>query len=104
IAMYHAKASGRGQVQFFSAELKARSEGRRALERQLKQALASREFELFVQPQVSAADGAVIAGEALIRWRHPELGMRLPANFIALAEESGLIIEIGDWVTDAVAA
>jgi len=104
IAMYHAKASGRGQVQFFSAELKARSEGRRVLERQLKQALISREFELFVQPQVNAADGAVIAGEALIRWRHPELGMRLPANFIALAEESGLIIEIGDWVTDAVAA
>ncbi len=104
VAMYHAKASGRGQVQFFSAELKARSEGRRALERQLKQALASREFELFVQPQVNAGDGAVVAGEALIRWRHPELGMRLPANFIALAEESGLIIEIGDWVTDAVAA
>jgi diguanylate cyclase (GGDEF)-like protein len=97
IAMYHAKASGRGQVQFYSAELKARDEDRQSLERQLKQALINDEFELFIQPQVAATGQGMVSGEALLRWRQADT-THLPGHFLPLAEETGLMIEIGDWV------
>lgn len=103
IAMYHAKASGRGQVQFYSAELRARDEDRLSLERQLKQALIDEEFELFIQPQVAATGQGRVSGEALLRWHHSDI-THLPGHFIPLAEETGLMIDIGDWVIRRIAA
>ncbi len=103
IAMYHAKASGRGQVQFYSAELRARDEDRQSLERQLKQALVDDEFELHIQPQVAATGHSAISGEALLRWRRGDI-THLPGHFIPLAEETGLILEIGDWVIQRMGA
>src|SRR3546814_13140262 len=67
-------------------------------ERALREALAKGQFELAFQPQVCARTGAVIAAEALLRWNHPTEGMRLPGSFLGVAEESSLMVEIGDWV------
>ena len=98
IAMYHAKEKGRGNYQFFTAGLNATVLRKLSLESQLRQALAHGEFSLHYQPQVDMESGRIFAAEALIRWRHPEHGMVSPAEFIPVAEESGLIIPIGDWV------
>lgn len=98
IAMYHAKAEGRRQVQCFNADLDKAAEQRLRLERELRRAVEQDEFELAFQPQVRIPGGEVIAVEALLRWRHPEDGVRMPASFIQAAEECGLICEIGDWV------
>ncbi len=103
VAMYHAKASGRGQYQFYSATLAERMVDRTRLEAELRTAIDRDEFALFVQPQVSLIDGKVLAGEVLLRWQHPEDGLRLPGSFIPAAEESGLIFELGDWSVEAVA-
>lgn len=102
LAMYHAKARGRGQVQLYTAALGAQNEGRRSIENDLRRALIHNQFEIYLQPQIRAADKQVITAEALIRWRHPQ-GLRLPGSFIAIAEESGLIVEIGEWVIRSVA-
>jgi diguanylate cyclase len=102
IAMYHAKASGRGQFQFYSATLAERMVDRTRLEAELRTALDRDQFALFVQPQLSLVDGRVLAGEVLLRWQHPTDGIRLPGSFIPAAEESGLIFEVGNWTIEAV--
>ena len=103
LAMYDAKAEGRGRVAPFTDTLAAAVADRARLDGELRAALDRGEFMLVFQPQVAAHDGAVVAVEALLRWRHPEDGARLPATFMARAEESGLIVEIGDWVVASVA-
>ena len=104
IAMYHAKESGRSQACMFHARMAAAFEEKVQTEKALREALAHGEFELAYQPQLNARSGAVVAGEALIRWNHPFDGLRLPDSFIGIAEESSLIVDIGDWVIDGVAA
>ncbi|UVO53032.1 bifunctional diguanylate cyclase/phosphodiesterase [Sphingomonas sp. SUN039] len=103
VAMYHAKASGRGQYQLFAELLAERMARRTLLEVELRHAIEHKEFTIAYQPQVALADGRVQAAEGLLRWNHPTDGLRLPANFIACAEESGLIHEIGDWAIDEIA-
>jgi diguanylate cyclase (GGDEF)-like protein/PAS domain S-box-containing protein len=97
-ALYHAKAEGRNNLQFYRPELTARVEQRMRLGQGLRLAVERRELEMFYQPIVSLADGRPLATEALIRWHHPKLGLLLPASFIPLAEETGLSASIGEWV------
>ena len=97
-AMYAAKSQGRGNFQFFSEAMNAATHERLLLENRLWQALEQREFELYLQPQVRLADQAIIGAELLLRWHHPELGLVGPDRFIPIAEESGLILPLGDWV------
>ena len=104
MAMYRAKASGRSQVCVYDASLAAAYEEKARIERALRQSAARGEFELAVQPLLCARNGSVAAGEGLIRWNHPIEGRILPDDFIRIAEESCLIIQIGDWVIDAAAA
>ena len=103
LAMYHAKARGRGRAETFSDALAAELAERSRLDRELRAALLEDQFVLVFQPQVAAGDGTVVAVEALLRWCHPRDGVLLPASFIHRAEDSGLIVEIGDWVIGAVA-
>ena len=98
LALYKAKADGRGTYHLFEAELDARIQARRALETDLRRATANNEFELHYQPLFDAKSQAVLGAEALIRWRDPARGMVSPAEFIPLAEETGLISVIGHWV------
>jgi diguanylate cyclase (GGDEF)-like protein/PAS domain S-box-containing protein len=98
VAMYRAKESGRNTVQFYTSSMNARARDRLALEVALRSALSQNEFELYYQPQVDLTSGSVVGVEALIRWRHPSLGMVRPDRFITLAEETGLIVPIGAWV------
>ncbi|HSY30296.1 MAG TPA: bifunctional diguanylate cyclase/phosphodiesterase, partial [Burkholderiaceae bacterium] len=97
-AMYRAKELGRNNFQFFTSELTARINERVALERSLRGALERNEFMLHYQPKVDLRSGKVIGLEALIRWNHPELGVVPPMSFIPLAEEIGLMHQIGTWV------
>ncbi|HEY9552166.1 putative bifunctional diguanylate cyclase/phosphodiesterase [Allosphingosinicella sp.] len=97
-AMYDAKAAGRSRVSLFRPEMAAAVEQKVMTERALREALAKGQFELAFQPQVCARTGAVIAAEALLRWNHPTEGMRLPGSFLGVAEESSLMVDIGDWV------
>ncbi|SFV10082.1 EAL domain-containing protein [Pseudoduganella namucuonensis] len=97
-AMYAAKSQGRGNFQFFSSDMNAATHERLLLESRLWRALEQEEFELHLQAQVELASGAIIGAEALLRWHHPELGTVGPDRFIPIAEESGLILPLGDWV------
>ena len=99
-AMYHAKALGRNQHHAYSAELSKVARDRLKLEVQLREALQARQFELYFQPQVHAESGALVSAEALLRWRHPVHGLRLPGSFIDVAEDSGLIVDMGRWVIE----
>lgn len=96
--MYHAKASGRNCAQYFNRSLDDSLKERISLENALNQALKLGQFELYYQPQLDVKSNRIIGAEALIRWNHPEKGMISPDAFIPLAEESGLIIDIGSWV------
>jgi diguanylate cyclase (GGDEF)-like protein/PAS domain S-box-containing protein len=98
LAMYHAKQEGRNQVQFFSPDMSERTEKRVDLLGRLRGAVARKELELYYQPQVDVRSGSVIGVEALLRWNDRERGLVEPAEFIPLAEDSGLILPIGEWV------
>jgi diguanylate cyclase (GGDEF)-like protein len=98
LAMYQAKATGRGRFAFFEPSLQERAEARRSLELDLRGALALEQFELFYQPQVDVQNDGLTGFEALIRWRHPVRGLVPPDSFINVAEEIGLISSIGAWV------
>lgn len=97
-AMYRAKEMGRNGFQFYSSEMNTATLDRLLMESNLRRALAQNEFILHYQPLVNLQSGLIIGVEALIRWQHPELGMIMPDRFIHVAEETGLINPIGDWV------
>ncbi len=98
-AMYRAKELGRNNYQSYTGEMKQKIQQKLVLQEGLRDALERGEFRLLYQPQVDLATGCIVGIEALIRWQHPLLGMVAPDVFIPLAEENGLIVAIGDWVT-----
>lgn len=97
-AMYEAKKLGRNRFQFFKASMQLDTTKRLALMNDLRQAIVQQQFELYYQPIISLATQQITKAEALIRWHHPQKGLVSPAEFIALAEETGMIEEIGAWV------
>jgi predicted signal transduction protein with EAL and GGDEF domain len=108
IAMYGAKAQGRGAFRFFEPAMDARMKARRLLELDLRKAIEQEQLEVYYQPVVDVVSNAVSGFEALLRWRHPVRGMVSPVEFIPVAEETGLITRLGEWVlrqacTDATA-
>ncbi|AHL76042.1 histidine kinase [Stutzerimonas stutzeri] len=98
IALYRAKDAGRNAIQLFRTTMQEAAMARMKMESELRLALQRHEFELQLQPQVDALSGAVIGAEVLLRWHQPEHGPRSPAQFIDVLEESGLIVEVGNWV------
>ena len=104
IAMYRAKQQGGGRYCLFSEELAAEHQRKIETEAALSEAVQRGEFVLALQPQLSFATGEVSGAEALLRWNHPRDGMRLPATFIPIAEQTGIIADIGDWVIAEVAS
>ncbi|MBR1064180.1 EAL domain-containing protein [Bradyrhizobium liaoningense] len=98
LALYRAKADGRGTYRFFETGMDARAQARRLLEMDLRAALLRDEFEAYYQPIRDVASGRVVAFEALLRWNHPQRGLIAPINFIPVAEETGLIVQLGEFV------
>ncbi|NOQ93591.1 MAG: EAL domain-containing protein [Methylophaga sp.] len=97
-AMYLAKEQGRNNCQFYTSEINERITRRLTLEKALRKAVESQQFVLHYQPKVDLMTNKITGVEALVRWQHPEMGLVSPAEFIPLAEETGVILEIGDWV------
>ncbi|MER9739610.1 EAL domain-containing protein [Mesorhizobium sp. M0187] len=97
-ALYRAKAEGKDTYRYFEASMGAEARDRRVMEHELRQAMARDEFRLVYQPQKEISSGRMVGFEALIRWRHPQRGDVSPATFIPVAEDSGVIIQIGEWV------
>jgi len=104
LAMYRAKEEGRNTYQFFSEELNTNAVHRLRTEYELRRALERSEFELHYQPTVRLTDQAVVGVECLLRWNHPERGLVMPDEFIGIAEETGAIVEIGNWVIEEACA
>ena len=103
-ALHQAKAKGGNCIEFYEPQMNVSVMRRLSLERDLRQALERQELELHYQPQISLESGAMVSVEALLRWRHPERGMVSPAEFIPIAEASGQIVPIGDWVLNEACA
>lgn len=101
VAMYRAKDLGKNNYQFYSRDMSARASQRLLLESGLRQAMKNNEFVLHYQPQVDIHTREIIGFEALIRWHSPDMGLISPIDFVPLLEETGLIVEVGDWVIDA---
>jgi PAS domain S-box-containing protein len=104
VAMYHAKELGRDSYQFYTESLNARAFERLALEGELRRAVERGDFELHYQPKLDLDTGTIGSAEALVRWCHPQLGLVPPRDFISLAEETGLILPLGQWVLTAAAS
>ena len=98
IALYEAKNVGRGTYCFYEPQLQERMQSHAQVEQDLQQAIAHGEFELFYQPVASLAENKIVSFEALLRWNHPRRGIVSPAEFIPIAEETGLIVQLGEWV------
>lgn len=98
IAMYHAKAMGRNNVQFYNDDMDQNASRRFIISNSLRRGLENKEFRVFYQPKVDVVSGRIVAMEALARWEHPELGLLSPVEFIQLAEENGLIMQLGEWI------
>ena len=104
IAMYQVKEQGRDAFRFYESGMNVRTIERLNLENSLRRALERKEFEVRYQPKLSCRDGQLLGAEALVRWRHPELGIISPGDFIEIAEECGLIVPLGHWVLETAIA
>ena len=102
-AMYQAKGAGRNAYQFYTSEMNQRALEILSMESGIRRAIERQEFVLYYQPQVDILSGSVVGAEALVRWKHPELGLVMPGKFISVAEERGLIVPLGSWVIDEAA-
>jgi EAL domain-containing protein (putative c-di-GMP-specific phosphodiesterase class I) len=98
MAMYNAKGDGRNNFKFFKPEMNQKAVERQSIESDLRRALERDEFLLYYQPKVHLDTGEITGVEALIRWQHPTRGLMLPSQFVPIAEDCGLIVEIGNWV------
>ncbi|MFH1026645.1 MAG: EAL domain-containing protein [Pseudomonadota bacterium] len=98
VAMYHAKALGRNNSQFYDEQMDLNASRRFVISNSLRRGLEHDEFRLYYQPKIDVLTGQIVAVEALVRWEHPELGLLSPLEFIQLAEENGLIMQLGEWV------
>ena len=103
-AMYQAKQKGRNRFELYAPAMGKSAAKRLSLENQIRKAIDAKQFVLWYQPIIDLASGAIASGEALIRWQHPEWGMVGPGEFIGLAEESGLIVPLGEWILETVCA